>query len=294
MIRFDTLCPSQHVRDELAAARDLRQFFRPLRHACDEYRLDHYNLMYRSPVFNHESRFVTLTSYPERVHRGYEEKGFIECDPILCRTADTLRPICWHDVDWNATEERQALRRLYLESNLMFGISIPVCGPNNRFAVFTLAGRRCPVPDRHIPALVDQVRTLAHLVFDHLIELPELRQSNWEVSRLTERETEFLRLSALGHPLKKIHELMNIKQSTATYFTNKIVAKLGAKRLRMAIIQAQLNGMIDLVGFPERMVGTEGWFHETGESESSAAKKAVPKSGCRYLVPGERSKATEH
>ncbi|HKY52093.1 MAG TPA: autoinducer binding domain-containing protein [Candidatus Limnocylindria bacterium] len=287
----DVLVPSQAFRVELAACRELQDLFKPLRRACTEFRFDHYNIMYRSPIFNRQARFFTLTSFPEKVHRAYEDGDYLEVDPVLLRSAMTHRPICWHDVDWNLTDERRALWHIYRDAGLEFGISIPVPGPSNRFALITLAGRHCPVHGEEIPALVDRVRTLAHLVFDQLVEMPELKQSNGEVSRLTEREVEFLRLSALGYPLKKIHELMDIKQSTATYFTNKIVSKLGARRLRMAIIQAQLNGMIDLIGFPSRIVGTDGWFHEESTGEKKK-RKAEPEPACRYLPPGEPPKTT--
>jgi DNA-binding CsgD family transcriptional regulator len=290
-VKPPALVPSQAFRDQLAPCRELQDLFKPLRRACTEYQFDHYNITYRSPIFNRKARFFTLTSFPEKVHKAYEDGDFLEVDPVLLRSAMSHRPICWHDVDWNLTDQRRALWKIYQDGGLAFGISIPVPGPSNRFALVTLAGRKCPVPHHGLSALVDRVRTLAHLVFDQLIEMPELKQSNWEVSRLTERETEFLRLSALGHPLKKIHELMDIKQSTATYFTNKIVSKLGARRLRMAIIQAQLNGMIDLIGFPSRIVGTDGWFHETTTVEKKK-QKPVPEPACRYLSPRDPPKAT--
>lgn len=286
------LVPSPAFRAELAACQTLRSLFKPLRRACNEFQFDHYNLAYRSPIFNRDSRFFTVTSFPETVHRAYEDGGFLEWDPIVGRAGVTFRPICWDEVDWSSVGERRALRKIYMDAGLQFGISVPLPGPANRFAIFTLAGRSCPVPPHQISGLIDRVRTLAHLVLDHLVELPELKQSNWEVSRLTEREVEFLRLSALGFPLKKIHELMGIKQSTATYFTNKIVSKLGSKRLRMAIIQAHLNGMIDLVGFPDRIVGTEGWYHEDTATAEPRNEQKVAEPACRFLPSGEPPKST--
>lgn len=270
--------------DRLAGCRQIADLLPLLRRIGDALGLEHFDLAFRAPVFNAPSRFVVLTSFPGTLYRAYAAEALLADDPLVRRAAGTTRPFTWDMLDWDACEKARSLRRLQLDAGLEFGLSVPLYGPASRSGLFSLAGRRCPVDRERLGRLFDFVRLVAQHAFDRLVELAEIGTKVPDRHALTARELEFLRLSALGWPLKRINATMNIKQSTATYFTNRIVAKLGAKRLRMAVIQAQLNGLVDLVGFPEAIVETQGWYHESS-LPAGADPAQSPPPVCTYL-PG--------
>lgn len=66
-----------------------------------------------------------------------------------------------------------------------------------------------------------------------------------EAKVLSEREVEVLLLSAEGHSLKQIAEMLNISVDTVDTHSRNVVGKLSARNMKHAIATALRNKLID-------------------------------------------------
>jgi len=176
------------------------------------------------------ARPLLLTNYPDEWRRRYLSKCYHFLDPVVIEGRQSCRPYLWGGSRY--MRRLHAEQRTFFEEarafGIVFGMTIPVHGPDGECSFFSVASDAGPrafqdlVEETTLPAqlLALQVHTVAmeYIVEDD--EGPEIR--------LTDRERECLLWTAQGKTSWEISQIIGRSTATVNYHLQKAIHKLDA------------------------------------------------------------------
>lgn len=128
------------------------------------------------------------------------------------------------------------------EFGLHGGITVPSWSPGTQWAFTTFTHKAVLDPRELLPLLAESVYFVScmHAAIDRLLRRPQL------VPRLSERECEVLRWSAIGKTSWEISMILRISERTVNFHLQQVSRKLGVKGRRAACARAVALGLIAL------------------------------------------------
>lgn len=128
------------------------------------------------------------------------------------------------------------------EFGLHGGISVPSWSPSTRWAFTTFTHKAVLDPRELIPLIGESVYFVScmHAAIDRLLRPPR------STPRLSERECEVLRWSAVGKTSWEISMILRISERTVNFHLQQVSRKLGVKGRRAACARAVALGLITL------------------------------------------------
>ncbi|MCW8408105.1 LuxR family transcriptional regulator [Legionella sp. PATHC035] len=174
-------------------------------------------------------------------HQHYLAEQYQNIDSTLSFVYNNHLPIYWNlkqQLAQAASESERKMREDSIAFGAEAGLSIPIHGPHNNFAILLLVqmqNQHCNLQDNR--AQYDFFVT-AHLYY-HYIQTHLLDQiSEKEAFHLTQREIQCLLLIAEQHSVKEIAQRLEISERTVNFHIQKINKKLGTKNKYQSLAKA--------------------------------------------------------
>lgn len=194
------------------------------------------------PALGKNGSIFGINGYPKEWMDTYNERGYIDIDPVVVKSMDEVVPFEWWEIDFSKAHPRaMELFMTAAKFGVCSGFSFRIWGRSGSQAMmnfstskagFQLKERREEV---FAKAMLFATRALAAVV--RIIERDN-------VNRLSERQLEALQLASLGHLNKSIAVQMKVKEKTVEYFFREAQRNLGVKTRTQAIAKAAHMGLI--------------------------------------------------
>ncbi|KTD69126.1 MULTISPECIES: helix-turn-helix transcriptional regulator [Legionella] len=174
-------------------------------------------------------------------HQHYLEEQYQNIDSTLSFVYNNHLPIYWNlkqQLAQATSESERAMRKDSIAFGSEAGLSIPIHGPHNNFAILLLVqmqNQQCNLQDTSAQY---EFFVAAHLYY-HYIQTHLLEQvSEKEAFHLTQREIQCLLLIAEQHSVKEISQRLEISERTVNFHIQKINKKLGTKNKYQSLAKA--------------------------------------------------------
>ncbi|MER8390922.1 LuxR family transcriptional regulator [Mesorhizobium sp. M1340] len=183
---------------------------------------------------------AAILNFPDEWQKRYFEMGYDRIDPIIKASRARGGTFRWSEVyrDASTTEDE---RRVFDEAatfGLRSGITVPLHGPGNSFAIMSFAqARDGEFQNRRIAYL-----QLAALHF-------HIRVTNYAKSRginLSPREKECILWTARGKSSWEIGQILGISDNTVNFHIKNLMRKLDTSSRTVAAVKAINFGIIEL------------------------------------------------
>lgn len=196
-------------------------------------------------VPNSENAPFLLTSYPLPWITRYMQKGYVDLDPVILRSARALEPFEWSLLAREGINGRQErVMNEGAEFGVRNGATVPVHGPCGGLALLSIAAsdggrtfkRYWKEHHLHIHAMA--------LYYHSAIEKKILQDKASRSIRLTAREREALLWTSQGKTAWETSEIMQISQDTVNFHLKNVMRKLGVYSKHHAVVKAIILGLI--------------------------------------------------
>lgn len=182
-------------------------------------------------------------NYPSDWMSHYVSVGYQDVDPVRQRIMVSDRPFFWSELPRTRrlTDGEQAVMDGGQEAGLNDGIGIPLRGARGAIAGVGAASSSKGVA-RTLSTLC-QANLLAQQFYLAYLELCSSAEVAAPVT-LSSREREILEWVAAGRTKSEIGEILSISHHTVDYHTRKVLQKLGAPNLTVALLGAIKLGLV--------------------------------------------------
>lgn len=163
-------------------------------------------------------------------HLHYLEQRYGDVDRTLEEAYTTTLPLFWdvHEQLANAKNKREKRIRLEsIEFGIDKGLSIPVYGPNQDFAILVLHQRRNETCLSHYKTNQFEWISATQIFYHYIKKILELDKISMKTYKLTRREEQCLALTAKSWRIDKIAKELKISQSTVNFHLQNANKKLG-------------------------------------------------------------------
>jgi len=226
--------------EDAKAVTDLDAALRLVRTIRDEYGLAHAH--YRAECFLGMEQPIMVTTMPEEWLERYAQRGYHLCDPVLEAIRKNRAP-----VEWSAPREGTDLGSMLLKDASQFGIgmgaSIPLftgAGPGQARIVIVAQEDDAEWENRKSLVVRDILLLGQHLHG----AIMRSRSGAADVTALSDRHKECLRLLASGLNLAEASASMEITERTAKRYLDEARTRLNAKTTAHAVSRAICLGIL--------------------------------------------------
>lgn len=196
------------------------------------------------PGMRLEDAFIR-TNYSSAWRQTYNDHNMAYFDPTVAHCTTRSAPLIWSP-ELFATEQQQTMYEEARSYGLRAGITLPIHGPRQEIGMLCFVNDANPTEDfwhdvnRALPNLV----LLRDLVLD-----TSQRHLNDHVQslipKLTPREKECLKWTALGKSTWEISHILNCSEAVVNFHMKNIRGKFGVNSRRAAAVIATQMGLID-------------------------------------------------
>ena len=182
-------------------------------------------------------------------HEHYIESEYEDVDQTLQRNKTFSVPIFWdvHQQLRNATTSREKrLREESIALGIDKGISIPVHGPSDDFAVLVLHQRKNEACLENYQNNIGIFFALAHYYYHAVKNVLDLSQPLPVHYHISLREQQCLYFTAKEFLARDVAKKLNISERTVHFHMQNINKKLGVKNKFQAVLKAREKGLIAL------------------------------------------------
>lgn len=199
----------------------------------------HDRLLKPSPTFP-----AVLLNYPQEWRARYFEYGYERVDPIVTKSRQRATAFRWGEI-YNKSNTSENERRIFDEAacfGLKAGISIPLHGPDGRFAVMSFAQPREYELKSKIILYLQVAAWHFHAVISKLEHNLEIKH----LANLSIREKECLLWAAKGKSSWDTGMIIGISENTVNFHIKNAMRKLDSRSRTVAAIKALRLGLIEL------------------------------------------------
>lgn len=226
--------------DQLSGVRTLDQLNSEIGALRDSLNVEH--IVYHS-VNSTGEQYAALTYTPEWVDH-YIASDYARIDPVVQGCYRRFVPVNWKSLDWSGKPQRDFMGEAVDAGVGNQGFSIPIRGPSGQFALFTVSDRATDAQwnaytTEHMRALL----LTAHFVNQKALEL-ERGTDVVSLKTLSPRETDTLRMLAMGFSRAQAADALTISEHTLRVYLESARNKLGATNTTHAVARALSLGLI--------------------------------------------------
>lgn len=206
----------------------------------DRLNVDH--VVYHS-VNSAGGQYGALT-YDEAWVSRYIAEDYARIDPVVQGCYRSFEAVDWRTLDWSGRTRRSFMAEALEAGVGEQGLSVPLRGPSGHFAMFSVSGQTSDAAwdtfrEERLPTLL----LLAHYVNRKALEIERGEQTS-VVAPLSPRETDTLRMLALGKSRAQAAHEMTISEHTLRAYIENARMKLGALNTTHAIARAMSHGLL--------------------------------------------------
>lgn len=220
--------------------RDLCQLFAT---ACGyDYFLYGFQLPYTSEKY---SNFMQ-TTYPQAWLDRYDQKGYLQFDPVVSRSIADILPYDWSEVSLT-TPESLTIFKEAAKHGLKGGFSVPTRGNSGAAGLLNISSASPKVLEEpHRSAILSTAMMFALTVLRAAVSLAESERAKYRLPRrkLTDRQREVVVMIAQGLSVKEICRQMDLHRRTVDDVVRVAMEKLGAHSREDMLVRASVVGIV--------------------------------------------------
>lgn len=231
-----------HFQKQLAAATSIKQLEAVLKQYLHDEGMSSYAVTYYAGHTRTGNKLIYDLVSPalKPWHQYYLEQKYADVDRTLEQSHQMTLPLYW-DVQQQLAQAKNNREKRIRQESIEFGIdkglSLPIHGPDNDFAILVLHQR---VNETGLQDYLNkQYQWLsAALLFIHYLRvlLPKAN-TDGKIAHLTQREQQCLTMTARDMRTDAIANALNIKERTVNFHLQNANKKLGTKNKYQSVIK---------------------------------------------------------
>lgn len=232
--------------DKIASAEKLAEGHSILREHMDRFGLKHVAYLgLNLPSERRQRPLVSVTYSPDWV-RHYEQRDYVNIDPVVRFGLAGVLPIDWGELD----RRRPAIRRMFGEAQEFDigaqGISFPIRGRHGEFALFSINADARPAEWQMLKrVLIKEFMVISYYFHSWALKVERIDQNDY-AEKLSEREKECLRWCAAGKTIWDTSAILGLSERTVRFHLENARFKLNALSTTHAVSKAISYGVIAL------------------------------------------------
>ena len=183
---------------------------------------------------------ILFNNYPNEWLSIYKKAHFFDVDPVVTHCKTSVLPILWEQKTF---ADAPQLWELAQACGVHFGWTQPVHDFQGVFSMLTLVRSKGKVTPAELYEKTAQVLWLCHVmhavVARKYANAPEIKAP----SKLTARETEILKWSAMGKTASEIAAILCLSERTVGFHISSTFKKLGVHNKIQAVLRAAKAGL---------------------------------------------------
>ena len=183
---------------------------------------------------------ILFNNYPNEWLSIYKKAHFFDVDPVVTHCKTSVLPILWEQKTF---ADAPQLWELAQACGVHFGWTQPVHDFQGVFSMLTLVRSKGKVTPAELYEKTAQVLWLCHVmhavVARKYANAPEIKAP----SKLTARETEILKWSAMGKTASEIAAILCLSKRTVGFHISSTFKKLGVHNKIQAVLRAAKAGL---------------------------------------------------
>jgi LuxR family quorum sensing-dependent transcriptional regulator len=179
---------------------------------------------------------ILLNGWPAGWYERYTEAHHYRNDPCVKRCFQTIEPFAWDELPPPLVAEAKPWQVMHeaTEFGLRQGLCVPLHDVYGFQSVVTMAGPQIEMPPQ-ARRLVHMVSLYAYGAAERAIRGPSPQDAS---ERLTEREREVMRWTAVGKTFWEIGEILGITEDTVNDHMRHVRQKLGTRNAAHSVAEA--------------------------------------------------------
>ncbi len=182
-------------------------------------------------------------------HKHYISENYEEVDSTLDIVYRACLPIFWdleQQLKEAKTSREKQMRLDSLEFGSLKGLSIPIHGPQEDFAIFLVVQMKGQTCLDNWQEVQYELFNVAYLYYTYLQKLLLKNLAPPEKTELSKREIQTLTLIAKQYSIEAIAEALHITARTVNYHIQRLNKKLGTSNKYQSVIKALNKALIKI------------------------------------------------
>ncbi|MFE8071754.1 autoinducer binding domain-containing protein [Marinobacteraceae bacterium S3BR75-40.1] len=195
----------------------------------------------RSPLPITQPKTIMLNNYPDAWRERYADRNYLAIDPTIHHCLFSNRPIVWQESVFAPARELWEEARA---NGLRYGWAQSSRDAQGMAGMLTLARADDKLTASelfHLEPQLSWLTQVAHTAMSQCLASELVPEST---ARLSARETEVLRWTALGKTASEVSEILSISERTVNFHINNVLFKLDATNKTAASVKAAMLGLL--------------------------------------------------
>lgn len=227
---------------KLEGESEVTTVFKMVVNRTNELGFDYCAFKMSSQLSNSQTEPIQFDNYPAEWNALYKQAHFFDVDPVVARCKCSVFPVLW---DEEAFSETPNLWDLAQSFGVHLGWTQSVHDFRGVFSMLTLGRSKGAVTPEELYEKAGQVLWLCHamhaVVAQNVVDKPGVNPC----SKLTPRETEILKWSAMGKTAEEVGNIMSITPRTVGFHMSRVMQKFGVSSKIAAVLRASKEGLFD-------------------------------------------------
>ncbi|NWA85096.1 LuxR family transcriptional regulator [Pseudomonas sp. D2002] len=189
---------------------------------------------------NHQTKPINLNNYPNEWNTLYNQAHFFDVDPVVAHCKRSVLPIVWEQKTFNASPDLWALAQSF---GVHLGWTQAVHDFQGVFSMLTLGRSTGKVTPEELYEKAGQVLWLCHAMHAVVSHKYADKPGISPPCKLTPRETDILRWSAMGKTASDIATILCLSERTVGFHISSCLRKLGVNNKIAAVLCASKAGL---------------------------------------------------
>ncbi|QOQ75256.1 LuxR family transcriptional regulator [Pseudomonas poae] len=189
---------------------------------------------------NHQTKPINLNNYPNEWNTLYNQAHFFDVDPVVAHCKRSVLPIVWEQKTFNASPDLWALAQSF---GVHLGWPQAVHDFQGVFSMLTLGRSTGKVTPEELYEKAGQVLWLCHAMHAVVAHKYADKPGITPPCKLTPRETDILRWSAMGKTASDIATILCLSERTVGFHISSCLRKLGVNNKIAAVLCASKAGL---------------------------------------------------
>ena len=194
-----------------------------------------------SQLPNNQTKPVRLNNYPDEWNKLYNQAHFFDADPVVEHCKRCVLPLVWEEKIFKDSPNLWSLARSF---GVHLGWTQAVHDFQGVFSMLTLGRSAGEVTPQELYEKAGQVLWLCHAMHAVVAKTYAHKPSINPASKLTPRETEILKWSAMGKTAADIAAILCLSERTVGFHICSCFKKLGVNNKIAAVLSAARSGII--------------------------------------------------
>ncbi|MGY2375471.1 LuxR family transcriptional regulator [Pseudomonas sp. SDO524_S393] len=192
-----------------------------------------------SQSLDYQTEPIQLNNYPNEWNTRYKKAHYFEVDPTVSHCKRCVLPFVWEQKAFNATPD---LWELAQSMGMHLGWTQSVHDFQGVFSMLTLGRGEGQVSPEELYEKAGQVLWLCHAMHAVVVQKYAAQPGVNAPSKLTSRETEILKWSAMGKTASDIAVILCLSERTIGFHLGNACKKLGVHNKIAAVLRASKMG----------------------------------------------------